>query len=376
MAEPTTAELVRRYSLAVDGFIADADRTRYESKLFDMRRRTLIGQYCLADHLVWFLKEALDGCSPAELAKSLRRLVAMPSAQLIHAMPWVYLVPRQNEIELGRRDGTAADADLTWLMDLWLELSTNYYGRDDGALLPSEMGDTQLVLEAAELEPIGALMAGPGREIDEVQRVAARLEMLNFVISGEIRGRIFYHGPYPGTSGDGQIVVQEFTQLDRRHQPWTEDLLGYPLDNVVLLREVEPGDYAFDLYGFMVDKGGDFKSRIRRATVATVEDGIPRPLSDAEIERLTADIRISIKAAYTRFAGWDDDFRIVYGIYHYLFEAAPYAEVVGRPQLVVELRRRIEASAERRLPDVRSMDDVAPVWRHWREGGGFTPPAP
>jgi hypothetical protein len=373
MTEPSTAELVRRYSVAVDGFIADADRTRYESKLFDMRRRTLIGQYCLADHLVPFLKEALDGVDRTALARSLRRPVVQPSAQLIHAMPWVYLVPRQNEIELGRRDGAADDPDLSWLMSLWFELATAYYDRDDDALLPSEMGDTQLVLDPPQLDPLVALLDG-SREVDEAQRLAARLEMLNFVISGEIRGRIFYHGPYPGPREETRVVIQEFTQLDRRHQPWTEGLLGYPLDNVVIVREVDPGDYAFDLYGFMADRGGDFRAGVRSAALATVEDGTARPLTDAELERLAADIRASIKGAYARFAGWDDDFRITYGIYHYLFEAAPYAEIVNRPDLIPPLREKIEASAAERLPDIKAMDDVAPVWQHWRDGGGFTPP--
>lgn len=369
----TTADLVRRYSAAVDGFIANADRTRYESKLFDMHRRTLIGQYCLADHMVWFLKAASEGLSQRQLAHGQRRLGAVPSGQSFHAMPWCYLVPRQNDIELGRIDGTAPDEDLAWLMEYWRQGAIGYYDRED-ALLPSEMGDTQIALDAAGVAGALELLDEHERASDEVQRVAARLEMLNFVISGEIRGRLFYHGPYPVPGGDGVIVAQEFGELDSRLQPWVEGLLGYPLDNIVCIREVDPGDYSFDLYGFMVDKGGTFTSSIRRAAVVTVEDGVARAVTDAELERLATDIRASIKGAYERFATWDDDFRIVYGIYHYLTEAAPFAEFVGRDHLVPELRARMESSVDRHLPEIKAMGEAAPVWEHWRQGGGFTPP--
>lgn len=373
-ADQDIVELVARYSRAVDSFIVAADRTRYESELFDMRRRTLIGQYCLADHLVWFLRAATKGISIPEFAASRKRFIALPSTQLIHAMPWSYLVPRQNEIAIGRRaPGDDAQA-LSWLMDFWRAMSTSYYQREDGALLPSEMGDSQCVLNATELDAAWTMLDEVERDVDTVQRIAARLEMLNFVISGEIRGRNFCHGPYQAASGDGRIVIQEFTELDRRHQPWTDGLLGYPLDNVVCIREVDPAEYVFDLYGFMFDKGGNFRHRIRRSALATVQDGRLRPIEDAELTELTNLIRASIRGAYQQFATWDEDFKIVYGIYHYLGEAAPYAEATGREYLVAELKQRMEASASERLEDIRAMDDVAPVWQHWRSGGGFSPP--
>lgn len=376
MAERTTAELVRRYSLPVDAFIQAADRTRYESSLFDMRRRTLFGQYSLAEQLVWFLRE-VEARMPAErLAGSLRRLAAVPYGHLIHAMPWSYLVPRENDIALGRWPrGEGLDDDATaWLMDYWARLAAAYY--DDGErLLPSEAGDTQRFLPREEQARLLDLLDAAPRAVEEVQRTAARLEMLNFVISGEIRGRNYYHGPYPGSEPGTQVVVQEFVELDRRHQPWMDGLLGYPIDNVVVIRELDELELAFDLFGFMVVVGGgSYRSHIRRATLATVEDGTARPLGDGELERLGTDVQASIAAAYSRFAEWDDDMRIAYGMYHYLTEAAGFAEAAGAPELVGELVTRMEAGLAERLADIRAMEDVAPVWARWRAGEGFTPP--
>jgi hypothetical protein len=350
MTDLSTRELVERFSRPVDAFIQAADRTRYESSLFDMRRRTLLGQYCLADYLVWFLQQVADRMPPAELAHSLRRLASVPYGQLIHAMPWSYLVPRENDIALGRwpRGDGLDDEALAWLMAFWEEMSVAYYA-SDGLVLPSEAGDTQRFLPEHDQETVRALLDDAPREIDEAQRIVARLEMLNFVISGEIRGRNYYHGPYPSSAPDAFVVVQEFTELRHRHQPWVQELLGFELDNVVCIRELSGIDLAFDLFGFMVVVGGgSYRSHIRRAALATVEDGVARPLRDAELERLTADVRRAIAGAYATFATWDDDFRIGYGV---------------------------ERSAIDRLPDVRAMGDVAPVWVHWREGRGFTPPA-
>jgi hypothetical protein len=376
VTENSSADLVRRYSLPVDGFISAADRTRYESTLFDMRRRTLFGQYSVAEHQVWFLRE-VDARMPAEeLAASLRRLAAIPYGHLIHAQPWIYLVPRENDIALGRwpRGEGRDDESLAWLMDYWARLAAAY-NDDAERLLPSEAGDTQTFLPEADRGRLLELLDDSPREIDEVQRTAARLEMLNFVISGEIRGRNYYHGPYPGSEPDSQVVVQEFSELRARHQPWVEGLLGYPLDNVVVVRELGPLELSFDLFGFMVvDGGGSYRSHIRRATLVTVEDGEPRPLADDELERLATDMQESVKQAYGQFATWDDDYRISYGMYHYLTEVSGFAEAAGAPELVGELVERMEAGVDERLADIRAMDDVAPVWARWRAGEGFTPP--
>ena len=378
MVEVATADLVARYSKPIDAFIQAADRTRYESSLFDMRRRTLLGQYALADHLVWFLQEVTSHVPAAELARSMRRLASIPYGQLIHAMPWSYLVPRENDIALGRwpRGEGLNDDALAWLMDTWAEMAIAYYDTDE-LVLPSEAGNTQRFLPDAEIAVVQDLLDEAPHDIADAQRAVARLEMLNFVISGEIRGRNYFHGPYPSRSPDAYVVVQEFAELKHRHQPWVQDeLLGYPIDNVVCIRELSGVELSFDLFGFaVVVGGGSYRSHIRRTALVTVEDGAPRPLTAAELEDLGQRTKRSIQGAYAQFATWDDDFRIAYGAYHYLTEASGYAELAGVPELVGELRSRMEASIPERLAEVRAMGDVAPVWARWREGRGFSPPA-
>jgi hypothetical protein len=248
--------------------------------------------------------------------------------------------------------------------------------RADGTLLPSESGGTQVVLVAADVELLqGALDAAP-EGIDGVQRFVARIEMMNFVISGEIRGRNFYHGPYPSREPGVDLIVQEFTELQHRQQPWIEGLLEFPVSNVAIVREVSGVDMTFDLFGFMVAGEGGYREHIRRAVAITIDDdGVPRPLDDAELEQLGTHVQTAIRGAYARIAEWDDDFRIMYGLYHYLNEVAPFADAVGAPELSAELRERMEASGERRLADVQSMGDVPPVWARLGQGPGvFTLP--
>ena len=100
-----------------------------------------------------------------------------------------------------------------------------------------------------------------------------------------------------------------------------------------------------------------------------------RELDDAELEAFGGHAQEATRGGYERIATWDEDFRILYGLYHYLSEMAPFAEAVGAPELNVELRARMEETGHRRLADIRAMGDVAPVWAHWGNGGPtFTAP--
>jgi hypothetical protein len=368
VSDERTRELVGRFAGEVDGFVKAADRTRYQSSLFDMRKRTLIGMYGLYEHEYWFLQEVTRRREPVELARSLKRLCARPNGHLINAIPWSYLVPRENEIALGRHEpGSERDQELEWLMGYWARLAEAY--RVDGSLLPSEAGYTQPTLRPADLGALYEQLDNGSQDIELVQRTAARLEMMNFVICGEVRGRNFFHGPYPGSEPGTTVFVQEFTELQRRQQPWIEGLLGFDTENVAIVREITGGQVAFDLFGFMVATGENYRERIRRAAVVTVENGVVRGIDDDELPALSTHAQAATKGGYERIAQWDEDFRVLYGIYHYLSEMAPFAEAVDAPELVVELRARVEQSGARRLAEVRAMGEVPPVWAQWGAGG-------
>jgi hypothetical protein len=360
---------VERFAGEIDGFVKAADRTRYGSTLFDMRKRTLIGMYGLYEHEHWFLREVASRSEPVELARGLKRLCARPNGHLINAIPWCYLVPRENEIALGRHEvGGERDRELGWLMDYWAQLAEAY--RADGSLLPSERGFTQPTLAPADADALQRLLEHGSRDIELVQQTAARLEMMNFVICGEVRGRNFFHGPYPGSEPGTTVFVQELTELQHRQQPWIEGLLGFETENVAIVREIAGGEITFDLFGFMVASGESYRERIRRAAVVTVDgERAVRGIDDGELPALSVHAQAAIKGGYERIAGWDEDFRVLYGIYHYLSEMAPFAEAVEAPELIVELRARMEESGARRLADVRGMGEVPPVWAQWGAGG-------
>jgi hypothetical protein len=363
-------DLLGRVSREVGSFLGAADRTRYESTLFNLRKRTLFGMYCFHDHEDWYLKQIAKRASPAELGASLRRLCAPVYGPLIHALPFAYLVARENDIALGRwSTGGEKDDELARVLEFWAETAAAYRG--DGHLLPSEGGATQPVLPEADATTLLDLLSSDVHEIDEVQLIAARLEMMNFVISGETRGRNFYHGPYPAAEPDAVVVVQEFTELQKRQQPWIEGLLEFPIANVAVIREIVDVVPSFDIFGFMVlDDGGGYREHIRRSIAVTVPEDGARPLTDDEVAGLSGHVTGAIQGAYSRFANWDDEYRVRYGVYHYLNEAAPFAEAVGAPELIPELRGRLEESGSRRIGDIMAMDDVPPVWAGWSGGGG------
>jgi hypothetical protein len=373
LATRDTGQLVERFGAEITKFLNDADRTRYGSSLFDMRKRTLLGMYSLFEHECWFLGEVAARREPTALAQGWKRICARPNGHLINAIPWSYLVPRENELALGRRRAED-EQQLRWLMSFWAALAEAY--RPGEELLPAESGHTQPTLAADAAVGLLSRLDEGERDLELLQRTAARLEMMNFVICGEVRGRNFFHGPYPGAQPGATVFVQEFTELQHRQQPWTDGLLSFPVENVAIIRETTGVELAFDVFGFMLASGGNYRDHMVRATAMTVDEcGESRALDDAELEAYGGHAQQATRGGYERIATWDEDFRILYGLYHYLSEMAPFAEAVGAPELNVELRARMEETGRRRLKDIRAMGDVAPVWAQWGNGGPtFTAP--
>lgn len=372
MADHDTRSLVDRFGGDIAAFLVAADRTKYHSTLFDMRKRTLLGMYCLYDHAEWYLEQIVTRRDPRELGASLRRLAARPYTPLVNTMPWAFLASRENDILLGRDTNEQA---LARVMQIWREVAQGYRG--DGTLLPSEAGFVNHVLPDGDVLRLHQLLASTTHDFALTQRVAARLEIMNFVISGEIRGRNFFHGPYPGTRPGTTVIVQEFTELRHREQPWIEGLLDFPVQNVVIIREVQDFKATFDLFGFMVVLSNNYPQSIERSTVLTVESGGPRILDESEIEALGHPAQEAVRGAYARIAAWDDSFRIMYGVYHYLNEVAPFAEAVDAPELIGELRSRMEQSGHQRIGEVKEMGATPPVWAKWGRGGApFELPRP
>jgi hypothetical protein len=373
LATRDTSQLVDRFGVEIAKFLNDADRTRYGSSLFDMRKRTLLGMYSLFEHEFWFLQEVAARREPVEMAQGLKRLCARPNGHLINAIPWSYLVPRENELAMGRRRAED-EGELRWLMAYWAQLAEAY--RPGEELLPAESGNTQPTLAADRAAELLSRLDRAERDLELIQRTAARLEMMNFVICGEVRGRNFFHGPYPGAQPGATVFVQEFTELQRRQQPWTEGLLCFPVENVAIIRETVGVELAFDVFGFMLASGGNYRDHMVRATAVTIDEhGESRELGDAELEAFGGHAQEATRGGYERIATWDEDFRILYGLYHYLSEMAPFAEAVDAPELNVELRARMEETGHHRLADIRAMGDVAPVWAQWGNGGPtFTAP--
>ena len=381
MVDLATAELVARYSKPIDAFIQAADRTRYESSLFDMRRRTLLGQYCLADHLVWFLREVTEPMPPAELARSMRRLASIPYGQLIHAMPWTYLVPRENDIALGRwpRGEGLDDDSLAWLMDTGRRWRSPTTTPTSSSCRPRP-GNTQRFL------PDGDDRGHPG----PARRGAVRHPPTP---SARSPGSRCSTSSSPARSA-GATTSTVPTQPHRRtrtwscrsspscthrHQPWVQDLLGYPIDNVVCIRETAAATSscrstcsvsrwssaaAAPARTSSAPAAGDHRGRRRRGRWRADElEDLAQAHAAVDPGRVRAvrELGRRLPDRLRRLPLPDRGERL--------------RRARGRAELVDRAACADRGEHPDRLAEVRAMDDVAPVWARWREGRGFSPPA-
>lgn len=363
-------QLLGRFGREIRSFLERAGKSQHSSNMFDLQRRTLIGCYCYFDHLAWALDLLEEETTPGRLGKAARGLCGLPTAPYIHGLLWGYLVARENEIGLGRDRGDERLLErlLTW----WSEVLAVY--RADGTLLPHEAGYTQ---PAAPPQLGAEVLDASGHRVDRVRlgRLTAGLQLYNFTLHGEQRGTTYFHGPYPSPDTRCAIVVEEFTALRHNRLPWSPDPTPLPVDTVAAILEVEGVEFEFDLFAGMSAIPNDYLDRVRRGSLVTCDEGPPRPLAEDEIEVLIAGAAGEQWRIFKEQLQWDADFRIVYGIYHYLDVLAPFFATAGvAPEAIDEARSRFEETASHRLGEIRDLDPI-PAWdRLFARGDSmFTP---
>jgi hypothetical protein len=115
-----------------------------------------------------------------------------------------------------------------------------------------------------------------------VRRMAATLELYNFVLHGEQRDGIFSHGPYPG-DGDRTIFVREFNDLRNDYMPWARTETRNPFPNVIVVHECHDIALRCDMFGGVVTTPMEIADRLDRLAVVTQDGGTLRALTGDEI---------------------------------------------------------------------------------------------
>lgn len=359
MPAPDTDAHLERFGEGIRRFLARAGKAQHSSGVFDLRRRTLMGAYTYFDHLPWALGEIGRRITPEELGRAGRGLCGQPFGAQIHGLLWGYLIGRENELALGRPGGRLED--LATLVDWWARMMHAY--RDDPVhLLPHEDDDRQ---PAADTDTVQRVLEQHGDDpgaAAEHAKVTAGLQLYNYVLRGEQRGTTNFHGPYEATVPGRVLVVEEFTRLRHDELPWSASPPVLPLDTVCAVLELNGVQPRFDLFQGMAADPADYRSRLTRSALVTLDDGASRRLIDAERVRIVNGCAAERPRLFRETLTWDSDFKIAYGAFHYLDFLMPFlsAASVGG-DVEDEARRRFDRSVLERLRFVADTDPV-PVW--------------
>jgi len=346
-------------------------RSAQKSMLFDLPRRSPLGWHCLYEHGAAFLREMDAYASPEELGRAMRAPGSRPYAIQPFIVVCSYLGARQMRmLDLGLQPGEPfpeeRPEDLAVVMDWWERIMAAY--RADGHHLPGEDGGRLNILDADVLDDVVGRCAPVDPEHHKlIRRLAATLELYEFILHGEQRDGIFGHGPYD--LGDGRILfVKEFNDLRNTYMPWAATKARLPVPNVVMPYVVRDVEVTCDMFGSMVVEPHELGDRLEGVAVLTNDGGTLRELPDeawTEVQHLAADAQEEL---FLTAVEWDTRYRITYGAPLFanhmksLFDLARMPEDAGERAMAAFLQ-----TAER-LVDELLETEVPYIWTHMAEG--------
>lgn len=361
--------LIRLFGEAQKNAMRAERREALRSILFDLARRSPLGWRCMYEHQVPFLREIAQLTEPEELGRRMRGLGRRPYA----IQPFILMCShfgwrQQAMLDAGLREGEPFAEDrpgeLALLCDFWARLMTGY--RQDGHLLPEEAGLTCQILHPAELELLERGTSGGGsNDVAQVRRMAATLELYNFVLHGEQRDGIFGHGPYALADGS-TMFVREFNDLRNDYLPWAAIATQNPWDAIVIAYRGRRVEVHCDLFGSMTVSPPEFTDRLEGICVLGRREGdvAPTPLGADAIAEVQAAAARAQEQLYLAALGWDDHYKIAYGAPLFANHLWPIAKLAGaRPEMGDRIMTAFDETAQRET-DALLAGDVPSVWKH------------
>jgi len=346
-------------------------REALTSVLFDLPRRSLLGWFALYEHQAGFLRELMERIPPEEIGRRMKTPGARPyHLQLFIVMCSHFLARQQRMLELGLAEGEPFPEerrdDLVTVVDFWERASRAY--RNDGLRLPVEAGATASVWSSEHQGLVRELLR-PARAEDyaAVRRMAATLELYNFVLHGEQRDGVFGHGPYPGAEGR-TIVAREFNDLRNERLPWAATEARNPLPNVIVAYECHDVAVRCDMFGGIVTDPVEIDDRLDRLVALTQEGGTLRALGPEEVAAVQEAAAAAQIELYMKAVEWSPRYKIEYGAFLFANHLIPFFDVAGIDDGVAgRITAACEQTAERMIDDlVASVETGLPgsIWGH------------
>jgi hypothetical protein len=346
-------------------------REQLTSVLFDLPRRSLLGWFALYEHEAPFLRELMERVPPEEIGRRMKVPGTRPyHLQLFIVMCSYFLARQQRMLELGLAEGEPFPEerreDLETVLGFWERASRAY--RSDGLLLPVQAGGATPVLDDEHLGLVSELLrpAEPDA-FAAARRMAATLELYNFVLHGEQRDGVFGHGPYPGE--DGRIIfVREFNDLRNDYLPWAATEARNLFPNVIVALECHDTTVRCDMFGGLVTQPLEIADRLDRLAVLTQEGGRLRALDGDEVEGVQAQAAAAQIELYMKAVEWTPRYKIEYGAFLFANHLLPFFQVAAVDDGVgARIAAACEETAARMIDElVASVDAGLPgaIWGH------------
>jgi hypothetical protein len=346
-------------------------REALTSVLFDLPRRSLLGWFALYEHQAGFLRELIERVPPEEIGRRMKVPGTRPyHLQLFIVMCSHFLARQQRMLELGLSEGEPFPEerrdDLVTVVDFWERASRAY--RNDGLRLPVEGGATASVWGEEHQGSVRELLRpADADDYAAVRRMAATLELYNFVLHGEQRDGVFGHGPYAGADGR-TILVREFNDLRNERLPWAATEARNPFSNVIVAYECHDVAVRCDMFGGIVTDPVEIDDRLDRLVALTQEDGALRALGPEEIAAVQEAAAAAQIELYMKAVEWTPRYKIEYGAFLFANHLAPFFDVAGIDDGVAQrITAACEQTAERMIDGlVASVETGLPgqIWGH------------
>jgi hypothetical protein len=278
-----------------------------------------------------------------------------------------YLGARQiRMLELGLSQGDPfpeeRPEDLAFIMDFWARIMGAY--RSDDALLPRQAGGSLPILDGALIAELSE-RAQPASEDDRtaIRRMAATLELFNFIQHGEQRDGIFGHGPYD-LDGGSVLLCKEFNDLRNDYMPWAQTDARVPVANVAVIQVAHDVEVSCDMFGSMTVHPHELDDQLERIVVLTNEGDGLRELSLDEVVAIQGAAADAQEELFLKAVDWDARYKIEYGAPMFANHLKPFLDAAG---LGEDASRRLmevcQGTADRMVDDMLEVE-LPPIWGH------------
>jgi hypothetical protein len=340
LSEIELDDCVAAWGIAQSAAMRREDRGSLSSELFDIRGRTWVGYEAYFDAAPELLEALTDLISPEEVGRLMKQPGGRPYYLQLFILMSNYLSAREQRILVDGVPPESASSqeqhELEVLVDFFTRAARAY--REDGHEVPGEPEFDQRILGPDWIATCADLL-GPTDQLAEAQAAIAGLSLYTFLLHGEQRDGHFDHGPYELADGT-RLLLHELNDLANDFLPWAERERPLGVTNVCVAYALRDVAMQFSIFGGCLTEPVDFRSRIERAAVFTVEDGVARPLGLEELQALAARAIELQGDLYARILDWPDIERVRYGRWLYANHLVPFLRLVDEPALVERARER------------------------------------